>query len=86
MTERRDVVLTDSVRIAKSTMGSDWGWTPQRIKDALLVTGRSQIPQMRSSGKLRVFVAGDYPSSEEVYAAIDELDSLWGNPFAQSSL
>lgn len=87
MLERRDVVITDSRRVAKSVMESDWGWGPQRVKDALVVTGKGQIQQMRSSAHLNIFVAGDYPSSgyNDIHEAFSNLDCLWGNPFCQSS-
>lgn len=87
MSDRRDVVLSDSRRIAKSVMELDWGWSPQRVKDALVVTGKGQVQQMRSSGPLQIFVAGDYPSSDcdAIYKAIALLDCVWGNPFAQRS-
>lgn len=87
MLERRDVVVSDSRRVAKSIMEADWGWSPQRVKDALVITGKGQVQQAKSSGPLMVFVAGDYPSSD--YAAIHEalmsLDCCWGNPFCQAS-
>lgn len=87
MSQRRDVVLSDSRRIAKSVMEQDWGWSPQRVKDALVVTGKSQIQQMRSSGPMQLFVAGDYPQQDcdAIYKAIELLDCTWVNPFAQRS-
>jgi putative NIF3 family GTP cyclohydrolase 1 type 2 len=87
MLDRRDVVLADSRRVAKSVMESDWSWSPQRVKDALVVTGKGQIQQMKSSGQLSVFVAGDYPTSDydAIHSAIEGLDSIWGNPFCQRS-
>ena len=87
MTERRDVVLSDSGRIAKSIMQADWEWSPQRVKEALVVTSKSQISQMRSSAPLTMFVAGDYPDNghEAIHEAIGSLDCTWGNPFSQRS-
>jgi hypothetical protein len=87
MSERRDVVLSDSRRIAKSVMEQDWGWSPQRVKDALVVTSKSQVQQMRSSGPMQLFVAGDYPQKDcdAIYEAIKFLDCTWVSPFAQRS-
>lgn len=87
MSHRRDVVLSDSRRIAKSIMEQDWGWSPQRVKDTLVVTGKGQVQQMRSSGPLQIFVAGDYPSTDcdVIYKVIATLDCVWANPFAQRS-
>lgn len=86
MPDRRDVVLSDSRRVAKSVMESDWGWSPQRVKDALLVTGKGQVQQMRSSARLSVFVAADYPSDyDAIHEALCILDCEWGNPFRHSS-
>lgn len=86
MLDRRDVVMSDSRRVAKSIMSEDWGWSPQRVKDALVVTGKGQVQQMRSSSPLMVFVAGDYPSADyhAIHEAMAQLDCAWGNPFCQS--
>jgi putative NIF3 family GTP cyclohydrolase 1 type 2 len=87
MLDRRDIVVSDSRRVAKSVMEADWGWSPQRVKDALVVTGKGQIQQMKSSRQLRVFIAGDYPTCDydAIHSAIEALDSIWGNPFCQRS-
>ena len=84
MSDRRDVVLTDSRRIAKSVMEVDWEWSPQRVKDALVVTGKGQIQQMKSSAPLTAFIAADYPAKdfEAIHEAIQSLDVDWGNPFS----
>lgn len=84
MSNRRDVVVSDSRRIAKSVMETDWEWSPQRVKDTLVVTGKGQIQQMRSSAPLRVFVAADYPNKDygAVHEAMQLLDVEWGNPFS----
>lgn len=90
MRDRKDVVLADSRRVAQSVMTTDWQWTPQRIKDAVVVTNKSQLALLRGSteGSITVYVAGDYPSSDydDIHMTLTLFQAAWGNPFAGDTM
>lgn len=90
MRDRKDVVLADSRRVAQSVMSTDWQWTPQRIKDAVVVTSKAQLALLRGSveGTLDVYVAGDYPSSDydDIHMTLMLFQAVWANPFAGDTM
>lgn len=89
MRDRKDVVLADSRRVAQTIMNSDWQWTPQRVKDALIVTNKGQLALLKgNTAAVNVYVAGDYPSSDYdvIHLALANVEAVWSNPFAGETM
>lgn len=78
-----DIVLTQSVRVAKVIMSVDWGWTPARISRTLIVTNLDQATRARGLVAPNAYVAGDYPEKDalKIEQILKMVGAVWGSPY-----
>lgn len=83
-----DIVLTQSVRVAKVIMSVDWGWTPARVSKTLIVTNLDQAVRARGLVAPNAYVAGDYPQKDasKIDEILSAIGAVWGSPYVDSTV
>jgi len=75
-----EIVVSDGYKLARSIMKSEWNWTPQRIKDAIIVCREIDLPRVRNLDGAYLYIA-EYPENfDRIHDVVRDSRFIVGNP------
>lgn len=81
-----EIIISESYNFAKIMMKSEWRWTPQRIKKAVVIAREIDLTRIRNLELAYVYVASYPEKFDKIHEVVSESRFIVGNPWKGSTI
>jgi hypothetical protein len=82
----KEVVLCDGYDYARIIMKTEWRWTPQRIKQAVVVCREIDLSRIQALDMAYLYIA-EYPEDfDKIHNLLSQSKFILGNPWKGSTI